>query len=446
MTTTYLDINGIYRNNISLYNINGKTNYSNPIYMNYFGEVDYAQSTIAAISDFLRISLNPVYLETIDSIEIENNEEIFTLQIYTIYNDTVTIDTPTIKIVNPNNNTVLVFTELTNNNIQQFSGINYNEFTKQSFFIKIYKIENDELVIPTQLENITITIPNNVMSYNTNKIKVDKYNDDTHNLTSSRVIKKDMQNNFIFTISSTSTYLISSYYDWFIGHINIDQGVLLYYKPLDPGPDTYYHIPIQYNLYQLFSNYNYIQNNIESIILNFTYDISQLNSILEPTITSPGIVSPLEQGALANSATYKENGSINGITQNKSNFNLRFLEIAAIHIFGHAKAQAAIRNDTVFNQIGSIIKQAIFNNFDNNTKYNFFEQYVGSGRYVNSNDVDSYYPLNFEGASIRYKIEFTIDNIFDSASQLTQITNENHMWTTNITLDFIHNGEIPRIQ
>jgi hypothetical protein len=172
-----------------------------------------------------------------------------------------------------------------------------------------------------------------------------------------------------------------------------------------------------------------------------------MNKIFDKTVTEPGFFGPLMQGTLGQNAIGKQNGSINGTDQSNTNLGNRFLEILAIHIFGHAKTRSAIRNDTAFNQIPLTIKNSILNSLNFNVKQDFFQQYVGSGKYIYSNDVDQYESFNLDDSIMRYKIEFTVNDIFDSSGiNLTSLTNENNMWHTNITIDFVHNPNIPRFQ
>ena len=450
MNTTFLNINGSVINSKILTNFNGAFLENNSLFVNLNGETEFPTTSINDLSIFLQETLKPTYVDLLNNYIINNNQ-LFTLEVYPIYNNTLVLDSmdKNINITNPNNNTVLVFIELNKDNISAFSNINFVDLSKTAFYIKIFKIIDDKLVVPEQLENITITIPIEKLNNNNDNqdtIRISKFNDGDIQYSKIFDIKKNDQNNFIFTINSTSTYLITTFYRWYLGSINVGQNIQLFARPPQKAPETYYHSTVEANLYELFDNYHYKQINIESVAINFTYDENQINKILDSEhISSPGKFTTLMQGNLGIGKTGKNNGSINGSEKTSTNLNLRLLEIVAIHLFGHAKARAAIRNDTEFNFLSGTIKRGIIEKFDGNVKELFFKQYVGSGKYVNSNDTEIFAPFNLEDSSIRYQIEFTVDNIFDSTGQqLTQITNENRLWHTNLAIDFVHNPAIPR--
>ena len=107
---------------------------------------------------------------------------------------------------------------------------------------------------------------------------------------------------------------------------------------------------------------------------------------------------------------------------------LRFLEIAALEIFGHAKARAAIVNDKDFFlsegsvKNGSAIQRPHLGKLRDDVIYQFtqlkddiFQQYVATGRYLadhkdkaDPHDGDlSAYPFNFGNLSLDMYIKFT---------------------------------------
>lgn len=450
MNSAYINIHGNFKNNQLLCNINGIKKLNNTIFINHNGESEIPEVISTQIVSFLQNFLNPYYIDFINNIDIKVSLETFNLEVYPIYNNTLNLNSNTrnINIINPNNDTILVFTELTLENVTTFSDITPPELFKKGFFIKVFKIVDNQLVIPSDLQNIVISIPKLKINNNTNKIEIFKYADGSPNNYIDRfVVSSNLQNNFVFTINSTSIYLAATYYEWFFGSIDVGTNIEIFAKQPDGSPNTYYYLPLQTNLYELFSNHHYIQNNVTSFIINLSYDNDQMNKIFDKTVTEPGFFGPLMQGTLGQNAIGKQNGSINGTDQSNTNLGNRFLEILAIHIFGHAKTRSAIRNDTAFNQIPLTIKNSILNSLNFNVKQDFFQQYVGSGKYIYSNDVDQYESFNLDDSIMRYKIEFTVNDIFDSSGiNLTSLTNENNMWHTNITIDFVHNPNIPRFQ
>jgi hypothetical protein len=446
MKSTFANINGTILNKIILANFYGSSHENNSLLANYNGDTAFPMATINTITNFLRTTLKPTHVDLINNITIENNGKNYTLDVYPAYNDSLILNQSqrTVNITNPNNNTILVFTQL-DNDFRDFSGItNQIEHIKTAFYIKIFKIVDDELIIPDKLNKITLTIPASKIGLNIEKIQVQKFSENEN--TSSMLLIRNINNDFIFEIDSTSTYVISQYYDWLLPTVNMDRDIQIYALPPQGAPNSYYHTVIDANLYELFDNYSYKQIDIVNVAINFTYDEDQLNKIFDNTsISDPGKFGKLQQGLLGQGKKGRENGSINGSEANNTNLNLRLLEMVAIHLFGHAKARAAIRNDSNFTRLSPIIKQGVLEKFDGEVKNRFFQQYVGSGKYVNSNDTEKFVPFNLDNSSIRYQIEFTVDNIFDSTgTQLTQITPENHMWHTNIALDFVHNKDMPR--
>jgi hypothetical protein len=130
---------------------------------------------------------------------------------------------------------------------------------------------------------------------------------------------------------------------------------------------------------------------------------------------------------ITNKSTY------NTLTTGQKLLGLRFLEIVATKIFGHAKARAAISNDTDFyrplSDEGSLIKQIGEGiNIALDTKKNtIFNKYVAYDRIeLNpSNDVDDIADFNFEDTEWEFPIYFE--------STLTDLGN-------NVSMELLNNG------
>ena len=132
------------------------------------------------------------------------------------------------------------------------------------------------------------------------------------------------------------------------------------------------------SLNTMFNNRNYTQvnGNNDAYTANLTINTTQLDLWL----TTTGL-------------NYDSNGSAGltayGLETGAQNFNLRLLEMAALEIFGHAKARAAISNDTAFNSLHSQLTTHLSGAFnDQNTRNIFFEQYVDINRYSTTNTSD----------------------------------------------------------
>lgn len=112
---------------------------------------------------------------------------------------------------------------------------------------------------------------------------------------------------------------------------------------------------------------------------------------------------------------------------------LRFLEIVATKIFGHARARAAIANDTEYylpySTSNSIIQQIIdgMNNSLVTRKSDIFNVYVNYDRIENNpnNDVDQPVNFNFDNTNWEFPLYFI--------SSINSTSN-------NTNLDYVNNG------
>jgi hypothetical protein len=108
---------------------------------------------------------------------------------------------------------------------------------------------------------------------------------------------------------------------------------------------------------------------------------------------------------------------------------LRFLEVAAIKIFGHAKARAAISNDKDFYRgqldAGSLVNQMItgLQESINAKKHDIFNQYVRDDRIEDNvaNDVDANVQFNFDVSNLAIPMYFL--STLDTASNTYDLQN-----------------------
>ena len=138
------------------------------------------------------------------------------------------------------------------------------------------------------------------------------------------------------------------------------------------------------NLNTMFSNRSYTQTsgNNQAYNVNLTVNVTQVNTWLNTT------------GLNWDTAL----GTPVGVEGGARNFNFRLLEMAALEIFGHAKARAAIANDNLFDTLHGSVTSHISDTFSiQTTRNNFFEQYVEINRYYNSDDITG--PVSFNLAS-----------------------------------------------
>ena len=161
------------------------------------------------------------------------------------------------------------------------------------------------------------------------------------------------------------------------------------------------------NLNTMFNTRTYTQTsgNNQAYTANLTVNMTQVNLWLNGT---PGLTwDPSTPGA----------GTIYGLeTSGPRNFNFRLLEMAALEIFGHAKARAAIANDNLFDSLHGSVTAHISDTFSiQSTRNNFFEQYVEINRYYNSDDITGTVSFNLASTSV-YVFGYLNGNIVDATT------------------------------
>ena len=160
------------------------------------------------------------------------------------------------------------------------------------------------------------------------------------------------------------------------GNFGITQDAELYIMNESSLGIRQYHFKILCgsNLNSLFNTRTYIQNssNQEKVDINLSINQTFVNSVLMNVYNAPG-------GAGSDESAYR------GMDQGILSFSERLLEIAALKIFRHAKARAAIANDNDFTNLYSNVTTHLLNSFMNeDIKLNFFEQYIGSRGLLNN--------------------------------------------------------------
>jgi hypothetical protein len=175
------------------------------------------------------------------------------------------------------------------------------------------------------------------------------------------------------------------------GNFQITQNAELYIADeVNLGASEYhFRINCGNSLNQLFNTRTYQQNSVNAehydvdLIINDTY----VNSIFTNVLNANG-------GTASN---FIGMSSIPPIS-----FSERLLEIAALKIFQHAKARAAISNDNDFTDLHTHVTTHLATSFVNtNITNTFFEQYVLShGNALNSNDVDGPVQFNLDASQL----------------------------------------------
>jgi hypothetical protein len=238
-------------------------------------------------------------------------------------------------------------------------------------------------------------------------------------------------------------------YQVFVGDIETSQYANLYEQNLAPFVSTYYNLQVDVDLNVLFSTHNFQQTaetdpaNADLVNVRLSMNRDKVNELLGLSdIASPGSVKPLTTGASGTSGG-KNNGSIDGaLTSGTDNIATRLLEIVAIHIFGHGRARAAIRNDSEYATSMSHIRNQVALLFTQDVANDFFNQYVNMNKIMNMNDVNENQPFNFDGIELGYRVNFVLTNILDSdGANSTLISNweaNGAGWNTNILLKFVH--------
>ena len=126
-------------------------------------------------------------------------------------------------------------------------------------------------------------------------------------------------------------------------------------------------------------------------------------------------------------------------------YYVRLLEIMALNIFGHAKARAAIANDTQFKEKALNVNNHLTGEFDSNEtlRNEFFEQYVQLDRHeLNANDVNGTVAFNLADSQISF-LAYLTGTVLDTNTNgiITQILNS-QITDTLVGTDGLYNIEV----
>jgi hypothetical protein len=212
------------------------------------------------------------------------------------------------------------------------------------------------------------------------------------------------------------------------GNFSITQNAELYVMSQSTLLSSKYHwvISVGNTLNTLFNTRTYTENtsNISSYNINLITNNTQIETLLTTnTVNSDGGIAT----------------NLSGI-EPTATFNLRLLEMAALEIFGHAKARAAFSNDNSFNNYHTTVSSHMTTSFSNQSMRNdFFEQYVQLNR-ISGADVSS--PVSFNLAETSLFVYGTLNG------QITDATNSNPVngsifktnYNTNMRIEFKGRG------
>lgn len=147
------------------------------------------------------------------------------------------------------------------------------------------------------------------------------------------------------------------------------------------------------------ATYNSVgENNVD---VNISMNKTTLTSVLSGSTVNitKGIASCLTNGMEVNTQRL---------------LGLRFLEVLAVKIFGHAKARAAIANDTDFysssfiNQIVNSVNSAVWNKrsdvFNAYVLTDRIDMDISNGNLTGYNDVDAAYNFNFANSAFAFPV------------------------------------------
>ena len=194
--------------------------------------------------------------------------------------------------------------------------------------------------------------------------------------------------NFINFIPVTTNNSSETHTYFFNDMMTIDRNTSLFVtNPIDEGTNYDYVISLNnYILADLFDTKTYQQNinDIDNVDINFVINQSIFNDSFNSTSMST------------------TRSLINGVEQT-TDIGTRILEILALKIFGHAKARAAIANDS---DIIDNLSSQLYNHFNNvvqNHKYDIFNQYVNYDfPDLNANDSLITQDFNFDNDIISF--------------------------------------------
>lgn len=214
--------------------------------------------------------------------------------------------------------------------------------------------------------------------------------------------------------------------------IAIDQATQLYAETLPNAGNAYEYI-MSVNIASatwssmnlLFNDRVYVQNATDMNTANvaLTANLTGLNSLL----SSAHITMTSEKSDITTKSAYAT------LVGTEQPLGLRFLEIVATKVFGHAKARAAIANDTEFYRgydvSGSIIKQLAdgITGAVQNKKHDVFNAYIAYDR-IELNpkvDVGADATFNFDNTNWEFPIYFrsTIADVAGADASMDLLNN-----------------------
>jgi hypothetical protein len=183
-----------------------------------------------------------------------------------------------------------------------------------------------------------------------------------------------------------------SVFNFFIpGNFEITQNAELYVSNETNLTCSEFHFRINCgtSLNELFNTRTYIQNssNADNYDVNLTINETYVNTLFTNVLN-------VEGGTASNFIGMSSTPPIS--------FSQRLLEIAALKIFDHAKARAAISNDNDFTDLHTHVTTHLATSFVNTSITNsFFEQYVQSqGNAIAFNDVDGPVQFNLDASQL----------------------------------------------
>jgi hypothetical protein len=176
------------------------------------------------------------------------------------------------------------------------------------------------------------------------------------------------------------------------GNFQITQNAELYIMNENNLGTREFHLRINAgsSLNQLFNSRTYKQNstNAENIDINLIINDTYVTSLFSNVLNTTG-------------GTF---GNFIGMSDTAVSFSQRLLEIAALKIFGHAKARAAIANDNDFTNLHTQATTHLTTSFTNSEiKNTFFEQYYlaqGIADAPAANDVDEFVNFNLAASQL----------------------------------------------
>jgi hypothetical protein len=178
-------------------------------------------------------------------------------------------------------------------------------------------------------------------------------------------------------------------------------------------------------------------NTLNELFLNRTY--KQLSTNEEAIETNLSINNIYVNGLFNNvlNGVGGLNGNFIGLSTATTSFSQRLLEMAALKIFAHAKARAAIGNDSDFIDLQTRVITHLYDSFSNvDIRQQFFESYIKSQETLNSNganDVDEYQNFNLTNSQIFIYGIFS-GNILD-ATPTTVGTLSINTYTANMRIE-----------